>query len=147
MASGSNGAVLREVSRLFQAGSVAGLGGGQLLARFLSRRAEAGFAALAARRGPLGLGGCRPWRRGGSQAPAAFQATLLVLARKAGTIRDRDLLGPWLFGVAHRTAARARARGLRRKSLAIEAVDPIAGSIGVEMIDEIGPILDEELGR
>jgi len=147
MASGSNGVVLREVRRLFQDGTVAGLGESQLLERFLSRRDESAFTALVARHGPMVLGVCRRWLRDEHEVEDAFQATFLVFVRKAATIRDRDLLGPWLFGVAMRTAARARARGLRRKSLGIETVDPIAESAVGSSDAELGPILDEELDR
>jgi DNA-directed RNA polymerase specialized sigma24 family protein len=77
---------------------------GQLLARFSAVRDEASFAALVKRHGPMVLGACRRVLRHEQDAKDAFQATFLVLARKAGSLNNGEALGCWLFGVAHRTA-------------------------------------------
>ena len=69
---------------------------------------ESAFEALIARHGPMVLGVCRQLLRDPNDVDDAFQATFLVLVRKAGTLRRRDLLGNWLYGVAHRVATRAR---------------------------------------
>ncbi len=84
---------------------------GQLLRRFVQQRDEAAFAALVRRHGPLVLGACRRILRDGD----AFQLTFLVLARKAGCLRRPEALGPWLYGVASRTARKARAKEARRQ--------------------------------
>src|SRR6185312_16242324 len=78
----------------------------------------------------------------------AFQATLLVLVRQAKTVRVRDSLGPWLYGVAYRVAIRARARAQRREvrepsDLESEIASPATDQDG----HELQPILHEELSR
>src|SRR5262245_63191477 len=114
MASGAVGVVARGLGRLFTAGGVAGLSEGQLLDRFVARRDEAAFEALMARHGPMVLGICRQLLRDPNDVDDAFQATFLVLVRKAGTLRRCDLLGNWLYGVAYRVATRSRALAARR---------------------------------
>src|SRR6476619_3590762 len=99
MASAPIGAVLRQVERLFGAG-----------------RDEAAFEALVARHGPMVLGVCRQFLRDPNDVEDAFQATFLVLVRKAPTLRQKELLGNWLYGVAFRVALRARSVALRRQS-------------------------------
>ncbi len=80
----------------------------QLLDRFTAQRDEAAFAELVVRHGPMVLSAC--WRvlRHTQDAEDAFQAAFLVLARKAGSIRQHDSVGGWLYQVAHRLAVRAR---------------------------------------
>ncbi len=106
MASRPNGAVLRQIDRLFTTGTVSGLGERQLLERFAANRDEAAFEALVNRHGPMVLGVCRRLLRDPNDVDDAFQATFLVLVRRAGSIRDGNLLGNWLYGVAHRVAGR-----------------------------------------
>src|SRR5262249_25824645 len=89
---------------------------GQLLERFLRARDERAFEALLRRHGPMVWGVCRRLLPHATDAEDAFQATFLVLLRKAGSLRRRDLVGNWLYGVACRTAARARAEAARRRA-------------------------------
>src|SRR5437660_808221 len=77
---------------------------GQLLQRFTRDRDEAAFEALMRRHGVMVLGVCRRVLHDAGLAEDAFQATFLILARKAETIRNRQSVGSWLFGVAFRTA-------------------------------------------
>src|SRR5262245_32808635 len=72
----------------------------ELLARFARFREEAAFAALVQRHGPLVLNTCRRILRHEQDAEDTFQATFLVLARKAGALRWRDTVAPWLHAVA-----------------------------------------------
>ncbi len=85
---------------------------GQLLARFTERRdelAEIAFAALVRRHGPMVLRVCQQVLGDRHTAEDAFQASFLVLARRAHSIRQPELLGNWLYGVALRTAREAQA--------------------------------------
>ena len=118
MAHPEKGSVAQEIGTLFEGGTVAGLTDRQLLERFNSRRdaaGEAAFAALVSRHGPMVLGVSRQILEDCHLAEEAFQATFIVLARKARSIRDSDRLGNWLYGVASRTARCARLRLSRRR--------------------------------
>ena len=95
------------IRRLFAEGSLAGMGDAELLARFADRRDEAAFEAIVRRHGPMVLATCRAVLRDDHDADDAWQSTFLTLARRAGALRaDGGSLGPWLFTVAHRIAAR-----------------------------------------
>ena len=115
---GTQGSVLRPLQTLFSVGSVGGMTDGQLLEEFLSRReegAEAAFAALVALHGPMVWNVCQSVLPDAHAAEDAFQATFLILVRKAGSIRHRDTLGAWLYGVARRVAVRAKRDATRRQ--------------------------------
>src|SRR5215831_14302953 len=88
----------------------------ELLQRFLSDREEGAFEALVQRHGPMVLSVCRYLVQNSDDAEDAFQATFLVLVRRAASIRKPELLGNWLYGVAYRVAARARAQAARRRA-------------------------------
>lgn len=91
------------------------LGDQELLARFVSERDESAFSALLGRHGPMVLGVCRRVLHRHCDAEDAFQATFLILAHRAGSIRKRQALGSWLYGVAHRVAVRAKANAASRR--------------------------------
>ncbi len=103
-------AVMRSIGQLFGDGPVAGLDERALIERFAATGDEAAFAALVALHGPMVLSVCRRMLRDGHDVEDAFQATFLVLVRRARSIRDPGRLGPWLFGVARRVAMRAQAQ-------------------------------------
>ena len=110
--------LVRQIGVLFEGGSAAGLSDRQLLERFIARHdpaGEAAFSAIVARHGPMVLGVCRQLLGDHHHAEDAFQAVFLVLACQARSIRDPDLLGAWLYGVALRTARKARGRLARRR--------------------------------
>ena len=114
----TSASLARQLGSLFEDGSLAGLSDRQLIERFLARRddsAEAAFAALVARHGPMVLGVCRQLLGDHHHAEDAFQAAFLVLARKARSLRDPDRLATWMYGVALRTARKARTRLARRR--------------------------------
>ena len=103
MAHVASASLARQLGSLFEGGSAAGLSDRQLLERFTARGEpadEAAFAAMVARHGPMVLGVCRQLLGDHHHAEDAFQAVFLVLARQARSIRDPDLLGTWLYGVA-----------------------------------------------
>src|SRR6478735_9162041 len=106
MASGPRGAMLNQIQRLFQVGTASGLSEWQLLRRYLTLRDESAFEALVARHGPMVLGVCRRLLHDPRDVEDAFQATFLVLVRRAGALRETEPLSPWLHGVAYRVAAR-----------------------------------------
>jgi len=117
MRGGRPGLVLEPLRTLFGAGTAAGLTDEQLLERFAIHRddeAEAAFAALVARHGPMVRRVCRALLDDPNDAEDVFQATFLVLASKAGTIRRPELLGNWLYGTAHRAARTLKTRFARR---------------------------------
>src|SRR5258708_3626085 len=96
-------------------------GDGQLLERYVARSESAAFEALVRRHGPMVLGVCQRVLRNSHDAEDAFQATFLVLVRKAASVRPREQVGHWLYGVAYRTALKARAASHRRQIIEKEA--------------------------
>src|SRR5205823_2412820 len=92
-----------------------GLTDGQLLERYITSREEAAFASLVQRHGAMVWGVCRRLLGNHHDAEDAFQATFLVLVRKATAIMPREMVGNWLYGVAHKTALKARATAAKRK--------------------------------
>jgi RNA polymerase sigma factor (sigma-70 family) len=149
MASGQWGVVLRHVQRLFQGESVAGLSEGQLLERFASTRDEVAFGAILARHGPMVLGVCRGFLDDPRDVDDAFQATFLVLVKKAGALRESERLGQWLYGVARRVALRARSSASRRKVRErpeVEAIDEPRATLDTEL-RELQVLIREEVDR
>src|SRR5580698_3920371 len=122
------GAAVRQINRLFADGSVTGLSDAQLLERFVSRRDASSFEALVARHGPMVLSVCRGVLRDPNDAEDAFQATFVILVKKAGTIRGGQALGGWLYQVAHRVAIQANIAAARRRTLEREAGQMSAAS-------------------
>lgn len=98
-----------------------GLTDAQLLERFITERDEAAFEAVVRRHGPMVWGVCRRVLRVEADAEDAFQATFVVLVRRVRSIRHRAALGCWLYGVAHKTALKAKAMNSRRHGKEREA--------------------------
>jgi RNA polymerase sigma factor (sigma-70 family) len=144
-------AVLKQLDRIFNQGTILGLTEGKLLEQYVAARDEAAFAALVARHGPMVLGVCRRILRDEHDVEDAFQATFLVLVRRAAAIRRRDLLGHWLHGVAHRVAVRSRAQSARRHVHEPATLDAVENAAAVapkyDPHCELRDILDDELGR
>src|SRR5436305_1719566 len=117
MARGQVKAAWGPLRAVFDEGTVAGLADVELLARFVERRSEAAFEAIVQRHGPMVVDVCRRALRDPNDADDAAQATFLVLARRAGTVRASGSLAGWLYGVARRVAARARVDSARRRAV------------------------------
>src|SRR5438309_1808717 len=106
--------LLRHIRRLAPADHPAQGTDGDLLRRYAAQRDEAAFATLVRRHGPMVWNACRRALRDHQDAEDVFQATFLVLARKAGAVRWRDSAAGWLYAVALRLAAKARCQAARR---------------------------------
>jgi RNA polymerase sigma factor (sigma-70 family) len=120
---------------------------GQLLGCFLERRDGHAFAALVRRHGPLVWGVCRRLL-GEQDAEDAFQATFLVLVRKAASIVPREMVANWLYGVAHQTALKARATATKKKGRERQVTEmPEPGVAEQDLWRDLRPLLDEELSR
>src|SRR5205814_317663 len=118
----------------------------ELLRRFAAGRDEAAFADLVRRHGPMVLGACRRVLGPGPDAEDAFQATFLVLARKAGSIGRPERLAGWLYGVAARVARRVRTVARRHRPPTTQP-EPIAPPADDVMWRDLRPVLDAEVGR
>jgi RNA polymerase sigma factor (sigma-70 family) len=132
------------------AGATDGPSDALLLDWYVAGRDEAAFALLVARHGPTVLGVCRRVLGNGPDADDAFQATFLVLVRKASAVRDRDRLAGWLYGVAHRTALEARTRRAkrwRRESPTDPLPDAPAVAADRTEVAELAAVIDQEIHR
>jgi RNA polymerase sigma factor (sigma-70 family) len=153
MISRKTGRVVEMVEALWASGSLTGLTDAQLLQRFARCRgrdaaAEAAFEELLHRHGALVLGVCRQILRNRHDVEDAFQATFLVLVRKADSIRVGDSLAPWLYGVAVRTAHRARNHSARYRGPDLGRLEePSAPATDDAFHFDVRPLLHEELSR
>src|SRR5204862_6148019 len=118
---------------------------GALLERFIAARDEAAFEALVQRHGPMVLGVCRRVLGNEADAEDAFQATFLVLVRKAASVRPRGMVGNWLYGVAHTTALKARAMNTKRLAKEREAAARPKPEVAAETWEQLHARLDQEL--
>jgi RNA polymerase sigma factor (sigma-70 family) len=141
---------LREIRVLFGVGSTAGMTDGALLERFSLDRDEAGelaFEALVNRHGPMVLRTCRGILHDPNDADDAFQATFLVLARKADSLWVEDTIGPWLHGVACRIATRALSDRARRQRHEQRVASLTPSTMPHQETNDLGPVLHAELER
>jgi RNA polymerase sigma factor (sigma-70 family) len=120
---------------------------GKLLSCFLERRDEAALAALVKRHGPMVWGVCRRLLNH-HDAEDAFQATFLVLVRKAASIVPREMVGNWLYGVAHQAALAARRTAARRKAKEVQVTEmPDTQAAPPDQWLDVHRLLDQELSR
>jgi RNA polymerase sigma factor (sigma-70 family) len=106
----------RDLERLFREGSLAGASDARLLERFVSGGEAPAFEALVARYRDMLLRTCHDLLRDTADAEEAFQATVVILWRRAGSIREKDAIGGWLHRVACRVARRTRAEAARHRA-------------------------------
>ncbi|WP_165247881.1 RNA polymerase sigma factor [Paludisphaera soli] len=136
-----------QVRTLFESGTLCGLSGRELLERFARHGDQAAFEAIVARHGPMVLGVCRRVLADSADVDDAFQATFLVLVRRAGTLGRDDVVAAWLHGVATKVARRARMDRARRRArerggLAVEpGREPESPDFALR------EVVDEEIGR
>src|SRR5712692_2333946 len=107
MAIGQLSKVIEHVRSILAKQDAAGMTDGDLLKRYVQQRDEAAFETLVRRHGPMVFGVCQRVLHNLHDAEDAFQATFLVLVKKASTVRSTGLLGNWLYGVGYRTALHA----------------------------------------
>ncbi len=139
---------IADLGRVFRGETVSGLSEWQLLERYLERRDEVAFEALVARHAPMVLGVCRRMLGFTSDAEDAFQATFLVLVRRARDLGPRDAIGPWLYGVATRVASRARTQATRRRRVQGSPMEYAPVNRPARGLDpDLVEILDAELDR
>src|SRR5262249_16971848 len=116
----------------------------QLLKRFVDNNDEGAFEALLRRHGSMVFGVCRRILRNVHDAEDAFQSTFLVLLRKSASVATTDTIANWLYGVACRTALKARTQAARRhrreqRAEKVEAIDGIR-----DITVEFQSVLDQE---
>ena len=148
MATGTLDGVIRHLRRVVLLRDGGGLTDGQLLEQYLAKRDEAAFEALVRRHGPMVLGVCRRVLHHAHDAEDAFQATFLVLVRKAASVAPRELVGHWLYGVAYRTALKAKALSARRHAKERQVRDMSRQeALEEDTWQDLQPLLDQELNR
>src|SRR5262245_38323589 len=145
-------AVVTHLRRVAGAADATGVTDAQLLERFQKHRDEVAFELLVRRHERLVLGVCRRVLRNADDADDAFQATFLLLVRKAASIGRREALAAWLHQVAYRVALRANDDLKRRARRQSPGVDPATlpgreADPAEQALRDLGPVLDQELSK
>jgi RNA polymerase sigma factor (sigma-70 family) len=119
---------------------------GQLLDAFVKRREQAALEVLVRRHAPMIWSVCRRILDNHHDAEDAFQATFLVLVRKAPSIMPREMVGNWLYGVAQQTARKARTTTAKRQARERQQTAmPETDVTERELWSDLQPLLDKEL--
>jgi RNA polymerase sigma factor (sigma-70 family) len=140
------GPVIRHLRRAVLRQDGAASADGQLLAAFINRKDEAAFEALVRRHGPMVFGVCRRIARDHHDAEDAFQAAFLVLARKAASVRPREMVASWLHGVALRLARKANATAAKRRRWEKQVTElPEPAVTPQDPWSDLRPLIDQEL--
>jgi RNA polymerase sigma factor (sigma-70 family) len=148
MSTNHMGKVIQSLRRAASRQDAAGLRDSELLRRYLSNGDEAAFEALVRRHGTMVLAVCHRVLKNCHDAEDAFLATFLVLVRKAASIVKRETVGGWLYGVAYKTALKARVGNSERRTK-----ERCAGAMREEEVvgddgwEEMRPLIDQELNR
>jgi RNA polymerase sigma factor (sigma-70 family) len=148
MATGQLGTVIDHLRRTAGRPDVAGLTDGELLGAFLARQDAAALEALVRRHAGLVHGVCRRVLGNAADADDAFQATFLVLVRRAASVRPREKVGNWLYGVAYKTALAARRQSARRRAREKQVTEmphPLTGPDQARL--DLQQLLDRELSQ
>jgi RNA polymerase sigma factor (sigma-70 family) len=148
MANGQLRSVIRHLSTMVGTQQIGGLTDAQLVERFVHSRDEAAFEVLLWRHGPMVFHLCRRLLQHQHDIEDAFQATFLILVRKARTIGKGRSVGSWLYKVAYRVALETRAHAARRTAREKPLVDLPAPNPADDLLwRDLGPVLDEEVRR
>src|SRR5262245_46840662 len=147
MGNGSVASVVKYVRRIASLADLAASTDGQLLEGFVSCRDDDALTELVRRHGPMVLGVCRRVLANAADAEDAFQATFLVLVRKAQTVVPREMVGKWLYGVARRTALFAKRNAAKQFDLKRGPTRMCEPKANADRVVEMLAVLDEELGR
>jgi RNA polymerase sigma factor (sigma-70 family) len=140
--------IIQRLRRAALAQDRAELTDGQLLEAFIARQDDETFDALLHRHGTMVMGVCFRVLCNHHDSEDAFQATFLVLARKASSVRPREQVANWLHGVAYRTALKARSMRAKRQVRERQVAQmPEPESVQKENWSDLQPLLDEELSR
>jgi RNA polymerase sigma factor (sigma-70 family) len=144
-----SGVALGAIQDLFDWGAMGVWTDSELIDQFLAGReeGEAAFRVLIQRHGPMVLGVCRRILRDDHAAEDAFQATFLVLVKKADRLKERGLLTNWLYGVALRVSQKERARGERRRNVERQAAESTPRIASGTEPNELRHLIDEEIHR
>ena len=146
MAANQTSKVIQRLLHAVLSQNGAGLTDGQLLGRFVEQRDDTAFAALVKRHGPMVWGVCSRALGNHHDAEDAFQAAFLVLFRKAGSVRPREMVVNWLHGVARRAAWQVRRIESRRREKQVTEL-PERPAVQKHDVQELQTLLDEELGN
>jgi RNA polymerase sigma factor (sigma-70 family) len=140
---------IEEVHSLFHLGAMGAWADSRLITHFLSGQAgaEVAFRVLLHRHGPMVLTACRRVLGDAHAAEDAFQATFLVLVKKAGSIQSRESLTGWLYGVALRVSRKARAQADRRRVVERQAAEKERWATEDRDRAEVRALIDEEIRR
>jgi RNA polymerase sigma factor (sigma-70 family) len=140
--------ILQTIRRLIENDREKTLSDQQLLSQFRLHRDEAAFHTLLRRYGSMVLDVCRNVLGNEADAEDAFQATFLIFAQKAGAIRNQKSVGSWLYGVAYRTALKARTGSARREKHEARATRPSTSAAADDLTwREVQQVLLEELNK
>jgi RNA polymerase sigma factor (sigma-70 family) len=141
------GLVVQYLRRISVPSEADDMSDGRLLERFILQRDETAFATLVRRHGPMVIGVCRRILPNVHDIEDAFQATFLVLLRRAPSLRHRHLLANWLYGVAYRTALKARSKALRKNDDKTPLTRVPANDVAAADWHDTRAVLDEEVDR
>jgi RNA polymerase sigma factor (sigma-70 family) len=148
MTTGRHSQVFQQLRQAVLARDGAGLTDAELMAHFVGRRDGAALEALIRRHGSMVWSVCRRVLSNEQDAEDAFQASFLVFVRKAASIRARQQVGNWLYGVAYRTALKVRTTDVRRRAKERRAAEVLQPQAEVDAgWSELLPLLDQELNR
>lgn len=136
---------LQHMTHVLRTEDVVGLSDAELVRRFVKHRDEAAFGVLVRRYGIIVLGVCRRVLHHEQDAEDAFQATFLILAQKAASVRRAEEIGNWLYGVAYNVARKAKAYRYRREVKERLTAAQQSAAIPADMPNELQEILDHEL--